>query len=90
MRSLAQLERDEKCRVERLLLAGDMRRRLMELGLTEGAEVSCVLCGSGIRAYFIRGAVIALRDEDGQHIKVTPQNSKKNRKICRQTSKNIV
>ena len=75
MRSLAQLKRDEKCRVERLLLAGDMRRRLMELGLTEGAEVSCVLCGSGIRAYLIRGAVIALRDEDRQRIKIKPQKN---------------
>lgn len=75
MRSLAQLERDEKCRVERLLLAGDMRRRLMELGLTEGAEVTCVLCGSGIRAYLIRGAVIALRDEDGQRIKIKLQKN---------------
>ena len=75
MRSLAQLERDEKCRVERLLLAGDMRRRLMELGLTEGANVACVLCGSGIRAYLIRGAVIALRDEDGRRIKIKPQKN---------------
>ena len=90
MKNLTELESGENCRVEKLCLAGDMRRRLMELGLTEGANVACVLCGSGIRAYLIRGAVIALRDEDGQHIKVTPQNSKKNRKIYRQTDKNIV
>ena len=43
MRSLAQLERDEKCRVERLLLAGDMKRRLMDLGFTKGTTVTCVL-----------------------------------------------
>ena len=42
MRSLAQLERDEKCRVERLLLAGDMKRRLMDLGFTKGTTVTCV------------------------------------------------
>ena len=54
MRSLAQLERDEKCRVERLLLAGDMKRRLMDLGFTKGTTVTCVLCGSGIKAMRIR------------------------------------
>ncbi|MDW2999450.1 FeoA domain-containing protein, partial [Faecalibacterium prausnitzii] len=40
MRSLAQLERDEKCRVERLLLAGDMKRRLMDLGFTKEKKIT--------------------------------------------------
>lgn len=75
MKNLTELASGENCRVEKLCLAGDMKRRLMELGLTEGANVSCVLCGSGIRAYLIRGAVIALRDEDGRCIKVTPQKN---------------
>ncbi len=71
MRSLAQLERDEKCRVERLLLAGDMKRRLMDLGFTNGTTVTCVLCGSGIKAYLVRGAVIALRNEDADKVPVS-------------------
>ena len=71
MRSLAQLERDEKCRVERLLLAGDMKRRLMDLGFTKGTTVTCVLCGSGIKAYLVRGAVIALRNEDADKVPVS-------------------
>ena len=71
MRSLAQLERDEKCRVERLLLAGDMKRRLMDLGFTIGTTVTCVLCGSGIKAYLVRGAVIALRNEDADKVPVS-------------------
>lgn len=71
---LSQLERDEKCRVERLLLAKDMKRRLMDLGFTEGAEVTCVLCGSGIKAYLVRGAVIALRNEDSRKVQVSEIN----------------
>ena len=71
MRSLAQLERDEKCRVERLLLAGYMKRRLMDLGFTKGTTVTCVLCGSGIKAYLVRGAVIALRNEDADKVPVS-------------------
>lgn len=68
---LSELERDENCRVERLSLAGDMRRRLMDLGFTEGAKVTCVLCGSGIKAYLVRGAVIALRNEDSGKVQVS-------------------
>ena len=68
MRSLAQLERDEKCRVEQLLLAGDMKRRLMDLGFTKGTTV---MCGSGIKAYLVRGAVIALRNEDADKVPVS-------------------
>lgn len=74
MRNLSQLERDEKCRVERLSLAGDMQRRLMDLGFTEGTEVTCVLCGSGIKAYLVRGAVIALRNEDSRKVQVSEIN----------------
>lgn len=74
MKSIAQLESGENCRVERLSLAGDMRRRLMDLGFTEGAEVTCVLCGSGIKAYLVRGAVIALRNEDGDNVQVSEIN----------------
>lgn len=74
VRNLSQLERDEKCRVERLSLAGDMQRRLMDLGFTEGTEVTCVLCGSGIKAYLVRGAVIALRNEDSRKVQVSEIN----------------
>ena len=32
-----------------------MKRRLMDLGFTKGTTVTCVLCGSGIKAYLVRG-----------------------------------
>lgn len=47
--------------------SGSMRRRLMDIGLIEGARVECVgrSPGGDPAAYLIRGAVIALREEDG-------------------------
>jgi ferrous iron transport protein A len=45
---------------------GDMRRRLMDMGLIEGTRIICLHrspSGDPI-AYLIRGAVIALRRED--------------------------
>lgn len=47
------------------------KRRLMDLGFTKGTTVTCVLCGSGIKAYLVRGAVIALRNEDADKVPVS-------------------
>ena len=44
-----------------------MKRRLMDLGFTKGTTVTCVLCGSGIKAYL----VIALRNEDADKVPVS-------------------
>lgn len=49
-----------------------MRRRLMDIGLTQDTEIECLgksPCGDP-SAYLIRGAVIALRHEDARHILV--------------------
>lgn len=56
--------------VHRLLAAGDMRRRLLDIGLTPGTKVFCLgqsPLGDPI-AFLIRGAVIALRKKDCQNI----------------------
>ena len=49
---------------------GSMRRRLQDLGLIEGTRVECLQRSpSGDpTAYLIRGAVIALREEDSSKI----------------------
>lgn len=59
-------------RVKQLLSQGTMRRRLLDLGLIEGTEIMCLQkspAGDPV-AYFIRGAVIALRSEDSCQILV--------------------
>lgn len=51
---------------------GGIRRRLLDMGLIEGTRVSCLfksLAGDPA-AYHIRGAVIALREDDSAFIDI--------------------
>ena len=59
-------------RVVQLNAHGPQRRRMLDLGLIQGTEVQALQkspAGDPI-AYFIRGAVIALRGEDANKITV--------------------
>ena len=47
----------------------EMRRRLMDIGLVEGASVTPLYGHKGIRAYYIKGAVVAIRSEDAEGVK---------------------
>lgn len=57
-------------RVVRLETKGELRRRLMDIGLVEGTPVECVRKSPAgdPKAYLIRGAVIALRREDAETV----------------------
>lgn len=67
----------ERAQVLRLRTHGSMRRRLLDIGLTEGAAVECVGCSpSGDPcAYLIRGAVIAIRSEDSRDVIIEKEES---------------
>ena len=68
--TLDRLTEGSRGQVEDILLHGEMRRRLQELGLIKGTTVRCLhkgLTGSPI-AYYIRGAAIALRGDDAKRI----------------------
>lgn len=56
--------------------------RLSDLGFTSGSLVSCVGESpmGGMRAYFVRGAVIALRDEDAAVVVTSEENDDGKRK----------
>lgn len=60
---LSALPVGERGQVLSLSMPGRMRRRLMDLGLTPGAEVTCLGRSpmGDPTAYLIRGAVIAIR-----------------------------
>ncbi len=69
---------DRLCVGERALItevktSGTMRRRLYDLGLAEGTKLECVgkSPAGDPSAYLIRGAVIAIRAEDGRKIAVS-------------------
>ena len=68
--SMRELQPGETCVVCRLLSSGSMRRRLLDIGLVEGTTVECLgrSPGGNPSAYLIRGAVIAIRAEDGQKV----------------------
>lgn len=69
---LSELGVAERGRVTGLTARGGMRRRLLDLGLCEGAAVECVgksPCGDP-SAYLICGAVIAIRAADAATVAV--------------------
>lgn len=70
VRSLAELRPGQQAQVKALLSTGSIRRRLLDIGLIENTEVECLgRSPSGDpSAYYIRGAVIALRAEDSKNV----------------------
>jgi len=58
--------------VEKVLASGGIKRRLLDIGLTPGTMVESVLCnpGGNLIAYMIRGALIAIRDDDAKNVLV--------------------
>lgn len=71
-KTLFNMKEGDSARVKLLLNEGSMRRRLQDIGLIEGTKVVCLQRSpSGDpTAYFIRGAVIALREEDSSKVLV--------------------
>ncbi len=71
---LSELEKYEKAVIDEIKINGSIRRRLQDLGLIEGTRVECVLKKkkTGIAAFNIRGAVIALRRTDTDLIVISP------------------
>lgn len=70
--TLNSMKEGMSARVVTLYNEGSMRRRLQDIGLIEGTEVICLHrspSGDPI-AYLIRGAVIALREEDSSKVMV--------------------
>lgn len=75
-KTLNRLEVGECAIILNINAKGSMYRRLLDLGLVAGTLVRCIMkAPSGDpSAYLIRGAVIALRDEDSAKIEVKASN----------------
>ena len=71
---LCRIEVGERARVKSLNVRGSMRRRFLDIGLVEDATVECVgRSPSGDpSAYRIRGAIIAIREEDCEGVLTVP------------------
>ena len=70
METLNELKVGQKCVVEKIETSSDIKRRLMDLGIVKGSEIECALIGPGgdPKAFYIKGALIALRKEDSSKI----------------------
>jgi Fe2+ transport system protein FeoA len=65
----------ESGRVKCLRAAEGEGRRLMDLGFTPGARAKCLLAApGGMRAYQVRGAVIALRRKEARQVILEEEN----------------
>lgn len=72
--TLAGLLPGRKARVSSIGLSGGIRRRLLDIGLREGAQLECIgrsPLGSP-SAYLISDALIAIRRSDSEQILVQP------------------
>lgn len=72
MRTLADMLPRDTATVKEITTEGDMRRRLLDIGLTPGTRVECIgkSPGGDPKAFLIRGAVIAIRNEDCSGIRL--------------------
>lgn len=72
MRTLADMLPGDTPTVKEITTEGDMRRRLLDIGLTPGTRVECIgkSPGGDPKAFLIRGAVIAIRNEDCSGIRL--------------------
>ena len=73
MKTLNKLQIGEKATVSELLTKDHMRRRFSDIGLIKGTEVECVgISPAGDpKAFLIRGAVIAIRNDDSGTVLLT-------------------
>lgn len=69
---LSDMQIGDKGIIKKLNVNENIKRRLQDLGLIEGTYIECILKSpfSDPSAYLIRGALIAIRKEDGKNIEV--------------------
>lgn len=68
--SLNELNVGDRAEVIKIDDASSMKQRFIDIGIIGGTKVECVLISpsKNPKAYMIKGAVIAIRDEDAKFI----------------------
>ena len=74
MKKLNEVECQTTVKVTKLTATGLLRERLLALGITTGALIDVIKKGpkNNLTVYNIRGAMIALREEEGSLLMVKP------------------
>lgn len=72
MNTLNELQPGMHAKVLNLQTDDEMKRRLLDIGLVEGTDIECLFqsFSKDPVAFLIRGAVIALRNEDAKKIEI--------------------
>lgn len=70
--TLKELNIGEKAIVKNIRDDCLMKQRFIDIGIIEGTKIECVLLspGKNPKAYMIKGAVIAIRNEDAKFINI--------------------
>lgn len=73
MKKLTDIQVKNTVKVEGLLSTGNLKERMLALGLTEGAQIDVIRKGprNNLTVYNIRGSKIALRKEESNLILVS-------------------
>ena len=91
--SLREMEPGQRARITELTASGSIRRRLLDIGLVEGTEIKCVgkSPAGDPAAFYIRGAIIAIRSEDGSNViaEITDEEHSKNRVVALAGNPNV-
>lgn len=70
--TLADLAEGERAQIKAVRISGAMRRRMLDIGFVDGAEVTRLFSGASGEptAFMVNGAVTALRAEDMRMVEV--------------------
>jgi len=73
MYTLDKLKITETALIDKVNITNSFRRRLLDLGFIKGSKITALYKSPSKNptAYLIKGAVIAIRDEDAKKIKIS-------------------
>ncbi|MBE7059833.1 MAG: ferrous iron transport protein A [Ruminococcaceae bacterium] len=76
--TLNELSLNEICYIKELNSEGEVRRRMLDMGLIPGTKLESVFKApfGEPTAYLVRGTLIALRDSDAEKIVIRHENMK--------------
>lgn len=72
IKSLNLLEKGRNATIVKMESTGEIKRRLMDMGIAVGSNIECVNRSpyGDPAAFLVKGTVIALRNNDSQYISV--------------------
>ncbi len=76
MITLNQLNLWDSGTVKEIFADGQLKRRFLDIGIIKGSKIKCVAISpqGDPKAFFVRGAVIALRNEDSALVEMEDSN----------------